>query len=148
MNCLDCRGVPPGADECTSETFSVGYTCDEGQEFCCTVSNIRQTDFDKPEIYGQCIADNCLPDGSPVTMNLYKDGTDERNTIPDDLEDQCCSGTVSDLTCTSGITADDVPFGSCAGVCGPEETVKSLQTHTLPKGGGMEVYHGEEASKV
>ena len=60
MNCLDCRGIPSGADECTSETFSVRYSCDEGQEFCCTVSNIRQTDFDKPETYGQCVADNSV----------------------------------------------------------------------------------------
>ena len=125
MNCPDCRGLPAGADECTSEVYSVPYSCDEGQEFCCTVSNIRQTDFDKPETYGQCVADNCLPDGSAVTMNMYVDGTDEQRPMSD-LEDQCCSGTVSQLSCISGISSDsDVPYGSCSGVCGPEETVKS-----------------------
>lgn len=84
MNCIDCRKVHDG--ECDPDTpFTVPYSCSEGLNLCCTVSNI-----DKPKFgakYGKCTKNeddgekerdagrdksDCVADGDPVFMDLYK----------------------------------------------------------------------------
>ena len=80
-NCLDCVGRNGADKECNENSaHSVKYSCTEGQHFCCTESNIKETDFDDKSKegkskYGMCKA--CAEDGEEVSMNMYKDNGEQ-----------------------------------------------------------------------
>ena len=122
-NCLDCVGYNDGCTASADNGFSVPYSCEKGQHWCCTASNIEETDFDKPEKYGMCAMD-CIEDGSPVSMNMYPNQYSSKQT-DSDIEDYCCSGEAHDVTAMSGVGLDEegreVFSGSIDGVCGAGE---------------------------
>lgn len=95
------------------------YSCTEGQHFCCTDSDIKETDFDDKSKegkskYGMCKA--CADNGEEVSMNMYKDNGEQVDDS--ELQYLCCSGEVSDVSAISGIiTAEGPPFGEISGVC-------------------------------
>ena len=129
MNCLDCRGRNGPDKTCNPESaHPVKYSCYEGQHFCCTVSNIIDTDFDDSDKYGQCKI--CAKDGEEVSMNLYKENGDQRDDS--ELQYSCCSGEISDVTMISGMgpmNEDGTvssPFGTISGTCSetPGESIK------------------------
>jgi len=69
------------------------------------------------------VSEECVEDGGIVNMSLYIEGTDEQNDI-EDLSLKCCTGTLSESSCTSAISMDEngnemPPAGSCEGICGP-----------------------------
>ena len=114
MNCLDCVGRNGADKQCNSNSaHSVKYSCTEGQHFCCTESNIKETDFDLPDKYGMCKA--CAENGEEVKMNMYKDNGEQVDDS--ELQYLCCSGEVSDVSAISGVTPDGPPFGEISGVC-------------------------------
>lgn len=120
MNCLDCVGRNGADKECNpNSAHSVKYSCTEGQHFCCTESNIKETDFDDPTKYGQCKA--CAKNGEEVKMNLYKDNGEQVDDS--ELQYLCCSGEVSDVTMISGMGpmnedgTESSPFGTISGTC-------------------------------
>ena len=126
MNCLDCKGRK-GPDKCNPNSHhSVKYSCTEGQHFCCTESNIKETDFDDKSKegkskYGMCTA--CAENGEEVKMNMYKDNGEQVDDS--ELQYLCCSGEVSDVSAISGINEDGTEFGEISGVC--SETPGSIK---------------------
>lgn len=136
MNCIDCIGAsgnqPLVCDE--NSDYSVPFNCEEGQKFCCTVSNIKNTDFKDESRYGMCYEQGsghaqCIKDGEEVWMDLYKTPYGPQVDTP--VDSLCCSGKCADCTCMSATGMDkdgrSTYGGSCSGTCGAGQgTVKII----------------------
>eukprot|EP00581_Thalassiosira_minuscula_P011729 CAMPEP_0183720672 /NCGR_PEP_ID=MMETSP0737-20130205/13215_1 /TAXON_ID=385413 /ORGANISM="Thalassiosira miniscula, Strain CCMP1093" /LENGTH=226 /DNA_ID=CAMNT_0025950567 /DNA_START=21 /DNA_END=701 /DNA_ORIENTATION=+ len=148
MNCIDCLG-PSGigtrwthAEACehnAASGYGVPYTCEKGQKFCCTESNIQETSFGNPNKYGTCAptgstddgADTpsnrpCAEDGVEVSMDLYKDEDSCEQDDISKLKNACCSGKVGNEMCISSVALREDGgtscSGPCGGTCGADET--------------------------
>ena len=81
ISCFTIHYLPPGIDcighngagSCPNNDYNVPYTCDEGQNFCCTVSVITNTTFGNKDKYGYCVKDGSSTDNTRTT-DCVKDG--------------------------------------------------------------------------